>query len=308
MAPRARSQEASRLAQSDPSTALPFDAQDHARLAGAYAHCASLAGSHYENFTIASWLMPRAMRPHMHAIYAYARTGDDFADEDRSLAKLDEWERELDGAYAGAPRHPVMIALADTAHRFAIPREPFADLLIAFRSDVNFQGFDSLDALREYARFSANPVGRLVLYLFGYRDAERQRLSDLVCTGLQFANFWQDIAVDLDKGRIYLPRQDLAHFGVTVEGLRAARLTPEFTALMKYEVAYARDLLCRGAELHRLVDARLRRDILMFAGGGLALLRAIERVNYDVFRRRPRLGKLDYLRLGLNALRGRLGA
>ncbi|MGH7906508.1 MAG: squalene/phytoene synthase family protein, partial [Candidatus Binataceae bacterium] len=177
-------------------------------LRDAYAVCTRLASSHYENFTIASWLMPRKMRPHMHAIYAYARIADDFADEEKSLARLDEWEHELDLAYAGRPRHPVFVALADTARRYDIPREPFANLLRAFRSDVEFSGFETIDDLMGYARDSANPVGRLVLYLFGYRDAERQRLSDQVCTGLQFANFWQDVAIDLDKGRVYFPRAD----------------------------------------------------------------------------------------------------
>jgi squalene synthase HpnC len=275
-------------------------------LGEAYAWCGRLARSHYENFTIASWLMPRAMRPHMHAIYAYARIADDFADEDKSLAKLDEWERELDTAYAGAPRHPVFVALADTARRFDIPREPFADLLRAFRSDVNFAGFDTINDLLGYARYSANPVGRIVLYLFGYRDADRQRLSDLVCSGLQFANFWQDVAIDFANGRIYFPRRDLERFSVTPADLRDHRLTPQFVALMKHEVAFARDLLVRGADLSRLVDRRLGRDILMFAGGGLAILRAIEAIGYDVFNRRPKLGKLGYLVLGWDAIRGRI--
>jgi squalene synthase HpnC len=283
-----------------------------ANLADAYAWCGRLARSHYENFTVASWLMPRAMRPHMHAIYAYARIADDYADEDQSLAKLDEWERELDAAYAGAPRHPVFVALADTARRFDIPREPFADLLRAFRSDVNFAGFDTIDDLIGYARYSANPVGRLVLYLFGYRDAARQQLSDLVCTGLQLANFWQDVAIDFAKGRIYFPRRDLARFGVAPQelsdlcALRDGQLSPQFLALMKHEIAFARDLLVRGAELNKLVDRRLRRDILMFAGGGLAILRAIEKIDYDVFNERPKLGKLGYLTLGWDAIRGRL--
>jgi squalene synthase HpnC len=283
-----------------------------ANLDAAYAWCGRLARSHYENFTIASWLMPRAMRPNMHAIYAYARIADDFADEDfagedhQRLAKLDEWERELDAAFAGVPRHPVFVALADTAQRFAIPREPFADLLRAFRADVNFAGFETIDDLLGYARCSANPVGRLVLYLFGYRDADRQRLSDFVCSGLQLANFWQDVAIDFAKGRIYFPRRDLERFGVTHEDLRDGRVTPQFVALMKHEIAFACDLLVRGAELSRLVDWRLRRDILMFAGGGLAILRAIEKIGYDVFRQRPKLGKLGYLALGWDAIRGRL--
>jgi squalene synthase HpnC len=251
--------------------------------------------------------MPREMRPSMHAIYAYARMADDFADEEHDLGKLDQWERELDACYAGTPRHPVFVALADTVRRYDIPREPFADLLVAFRSDVNFRGFDTLDEiLATYARYSANPVGRLVLYLFGYRDAERQHLSDLVCSGLQLANFWQDVAIDLDKNRIYFPREDLRKFGVTPDDLAKRTATPEFLALMRHEVEVAREMLRRGAELHRLVDRRLRRDIIMFAGGGLAILGAIERVGYNVFNRRPKLTKLDYLRLGFGALRGRL--
>ncbi|HLK86778.1 MAG TPA: squalene synthase HpnC [Candidatus Binataceae bacterium] len=284
------------------------DAASGKALNEAYAYCAELAHSHYENFTIASWLMPRAMRRHMYAIYAYARIADDFADEDRDLGKLDEWERELDLAYAGTPRHPVFVALADTVRRFDMPREPFADLLRAFRADVDFQGFETMDDLLGYARYSANPVGRLVLYLFGYRDGERQRLADRVCSGLQLANFWQDLAIDLDKGRIYLPRADLARFGVTVADLRVHNADSNFVALMRHEVEFARALLQAGAELAAKVDRRLARDVLMFAGGGLAILRAIERVDYDVFRRRPRLGKRDYLRLGWQALRGRLEA
>ncbi len=276
--------------------------------AEAYAWCGQLARSHYENFTIASWLMPRAMRPHMHAIYAYARIADDFADEEHDLGKLDQWERELELAYAGAPRHPVFVALADTVRRFDIPRQPFLDLLRAFRSDVDFRGFETINDLLGYSRCSAEPVGRLVLYLFGYRDAERQRLSDQVCSGLQLANFWQDIAIDFAKGRIYLPRTDLREFGYSAGDLSRAIVDEHFASLMRHEVGLARAMLRRGAELHRLVDRRLSRDVLMFAGGGLAILDAIERAGYDVFRRRPKLGKLDYLRVGWRALSGRLAA
>jgi squalene synthase HpnC len=284
----------------------PESEPDAAGLAQAYELCARVARSHYENFTVASWLMPRAMRKHMHAIYAYARMADDFADEDRDAAKLDQWERELDLAYAGQPRHPVFLALADTARRFDIPRQPFADLLRAFRSDLDFRGFETLDDLLGYSRYSANPVGRLVLYLFGYSDAERQHLSDQVCSGLQLANFWQDVAVDLKKERVYLPRQDMARFGVSLEDLRVHNANSNFVELMRYEVSCARELLMVGAALSSMVDKRLSRDIMMFAGGGLAILRAIERADCDVFRRRPSLGKLDYLQLGWRALRGRL--
>src|SRR6202162_127377 len=188
---------------------------------------------------------------------------DDFADEHHDRAMLDEWERELDLAYAGTPRHPVFIALADTVRRFEIPREPFKDLLTAFRSDVDFKGFDTLDDLLGYSRYSANPVGRLVLYLFGYRDAERQHLSDLVCSGLQLANFWQDLAIDLEKDRIYFSREDMRKFGVTRDDLAKRVATPEFLALMRHEVDVARAMLRRGAELHRIVDRRVRRDILI---------------------------------------------
>jgi phytoene/squalene synthetase len=268
----------------EPTIAVASNGASQADVKSAYEYCGRLARSHYENFTIASWLMPRAIRPSMHAIYAYARMADDFADEEHDAGKLDEWERELDLCYAGTPRHPVFVALADTVLRYDVPREPFADLLVA------------------------NPVGRLVLYLFGYRDAERQHLSDLVCSGLQLANFWQDVAVDVEKNRIYFPRSDMRDFGVTADALEQRVATPEFLALMRHEVGVARDLLRRGAELHRMVDRRLSRDILMFAGGGLAILRAIERVGYDVFNRRPQLTKLDYLKLGVSALRGRIPA
>jgi squalene synthase HpnC len=288
------------------SAAARTSGDDAEQLAAAYAWCSKIARSHYENFTIASWLMPRAMRRHVHAIYAYARIADDFADEERSIARLDQWQHELDLAYAGAPRHPVMVALADTARRYDIPREPFVDLLKAFRSDVQFQGFETAADLLGYARYSANPVGRLVLYLFGFRDAQRQRLSDLICTGLQLANFWQDVAIDLAKGRIYFPRHDMEQYCVTAEDLRQGKVTAGFIGLMRHEILRAREMLLAGAALSTLVGRDLRRDILMFAGGGLTILRAIEHADYDVFRARPKLTRLDYVKLGWHALGGRI--
>jgi squalene synthase HpnC len=287
-------------------TAAPASGAEREQIEAAYSWCGKLARSHYENFTIASWLMPREMRRHVHAIYAYARIADDFADEERSLARLDEWQHELELAYAGRPRHPVMVALADTVSRYQIPPKPFLDLLKAFRSDVEFQGFETITDLLGYARYSANPVGRLVLYLFGFRDAERQRLSDLICSGLQLANFWQDVALDLDKGRIYFPRHDMQQYGVAVEDLQQGKVTAGFVHLMRNEILRSREMLLAGATLSTLVGRGLRRDILMFAGGGLGILRAIERAGYDVFRARPRLTRLDYVKLGWFALRGRL--
>jgi squalene synthase HpnC len=287
-------------------TAAPASGCDSLQTAAAYAWCGKLARSHYENFTIASWLMPREMRRHVHAIYAYARIADDFADEERSLVRLDEWQHELELAYSGIPRHPVMVAVADTARRYDIPPDPFLDLLKAFRRDVNFQGFDTMANLLDYARYSANPVGRLVLYLFGFRDGERQRLSDLICTGLQLANFWQDVAIDFAKGRIYFPRCDLEQYSVTAEDLRQSRVTAGFINLMRHEILCARRMLLAGAALSTLVGRDLRRDVLMVAGGGLAILRAIERVGYDVFRARPQLTRLDYVKLGWHSLCGRL--
>jgi squalene synthase HpnC len=288
-----------------PAAALEAGAAGE-QVAAAYAWCAELARSHYENFTIASWFMPSAMRRHVHAIYAYARIADDFADEERSLSRLDQWQRELELAYAGAPRHPVMVALADTARLYNIPQEPFLDLLKAFRSDVQFQGFETAADLLDYARYSANPIGRLVLYLFGYHDVERQRLSDLICSGLQLANFWQDVAIDLAKGRIYLPRRDMANYGVTAEALSEGKVTDGFIGLMRHEILRAREMLLAGSALSTVVGHGLRRDILMFAGGGLAILRAIEHAGYDVFRTRPKLTRLDYVKLGWHALGGRL--
>jgi squalene synthase HpnC len=199
-----------------------------------------------------------------------------------------------------------MIALADTVQRYEIPPEPFLDLLKAFRSDVDFQGFETIADLLGYARYSANPVGRLVLYLFGFHDPERQRLSDLICTGLQLVNFWQDVAIDFAKGRIYFPRRDMEQYCVTAEDLRRGKVTAGFIGLMRHETLRTREMLLAGAALSTLVGRGLRRDILMFAGGGLAILRAIERAGYDVFRARPKLSKLDYVKLGWHAMGGRL--
>ena len=262
----------------------------------AYRHCWRIARSHYENFTVGSWLLPRRLRRHIAAIYAFARTADDIADEGaidapERLARLDAWEHQLEECYRGRRLHPIFVALGDTADRFELPIDPFRKLLRAFRADAEFKPFDTFDTLLEYCRCSADPVGHLILYLFGYRDPGRQQLADQICTGLQLANFWQDIAIDAAKGRVYVPLEDLARFGCSADDVKTGVCSPAVRELMRFEVDRARGMLTRGLELAAHVDRRLAREVCLFAWGGLAILRAIEAVDYDVFTRRPTLSK-----------------
>ena len=221
----------------------------------ARAYCERLAKSHYENFSVATWFLPSRLRQHFYNVYAYCRISDDLGDEvgdpQQSLELLDQWEAELNACYAGSPRHPVFVALAETVKQFGIPQHEFSDLLIAFRQDQTVTRFETFDDILAYCHYSANPVGHLVLYLCGYSDAERQQLSDYTCTALQLANFWQDVFVDYGKGRIYLPLEDLRRFGVTGENIAQRRATPQFLALMKFEVERARDWFARGLPLVR---------------------------------------------------------
>ena len=286
--------------------------QDHAAptVAEAYRHCWRVATSHYENFNVGSWLLPRRLRRHIAAIYAFARAADDLADEGDApaaerLACLDIWERKLEACYRGHATDPVFVALADTASRFDLPIDPFRKLLQAFRSDVVFQPFPTFEALRNYCRCSADPVGHLMLYLFGYRDAVRQQLADHICTGLQLANFWQDIAVDGAKGRIYVPDEDLERFGVSRRDLTQGVPTTALRGLLAFEVARARAMLHDGLHLAATVDPQLAREVRLFGWGGLAILRAIDAVDGDVFARRPTLSKWTRSRLVLRALSGR---
>src|ERR1700744_3066989 len=210
----------------------------------ARAYCRPLAESHYENFHVAPWFLPKRLRPHFHSIYAYCRISDDLGYEvgnrEQSLALLNLWGQELDACYRGEARHPVFVALADTIRICDIPKEPFADPLVAFRQDQTVTRFETMDDVLAYCRYSANPVGRLVLYACGYRDAERFALSDYTCTALQLANFWQDVSVDYRKDRISLPIADMNHFGVNEAMIASGVATAEFRELLKYEVAYAR--------------------------------------------------------------------
>lgn len=273
-------------------------------------YCERLARSHYENFSVATWFLPKKLRQHFYNVYSYCRISDDLGDEvgnpQQSLELLDQWEAELAACYAGSARHPVFVALAETVRQFAIPRHEFSDLLIAFRQDQTVTRFESFDDVLGYCRYSANPVGHLVLYLGGYNDPERQQLSDYTCTALQLANFWQDVAVDYQKGRIYIPLEDLRRYGVAEADIAARRVTPQFTGLMKFEVQRAREWFDRGLPLIRKVHKELAIDLELFSRGGQEILNAIESQNFDVLSRRPVISKSRKLWLVLRAAAGKL--
>jgi squalene synthase HpnC len=258
-------------------------------------YCRRLARTHYENFSVATWFLPKKLRQDFLNVYAYCRISDDLGDEvgspAASLALLDEWQAQLDSCYAGAPRHPVFVALAETVRKFDIPKHEFSDLLLAFRQDQTVTRFETFDDVLAYCRYSANPVGHLVLHLCRYRDAERQQLSDYTCTALQLANFWQDVSVDYAKGRIYLPLEDLGKFSVSEQDLAQNRNTPAFCEMMKFEVERARLWFARGLPLVARVDKELAVDLELFSRGGQEILDAIERQHFAVLGRRPVISK-----------------
>ena len=259
----------------------------------AYAYCRRVTLGRYENFTVASWFLPRGLRPHMYAIYAYCRGVDDLGDEasgDR-LARLEEWERELLSCYGGEPSDVRLIALKQTIKDYTIPAEPFLRLIEANRRDQRIHRYGSFEQLLEYCSYSANPVGELVLHLFGYRDVERRRLSDATCTALQLANFWQDTSRDLDAGRVYIPLEDIERFGYSEMELLSRRHNGPFRQLLAFEVNRTREFFREGLDLIPLVAGRLRLDLRLFSLGGLAVLDAIERSDYRVLQERPTLSK-----------------
>jgi squalene synthase HpnC len=290
-----------------PEYAIPDRAPSRAE---AEKYCRRLARSHYENFSVATWFLPERLRQHFFNIYAYCRISDDLGDEvgnpQASLAMLDQWQAELDACYAGNPRHPVFVALEETVRKFDIPQQPFDDLLKAFRQDQTTTRYESFDDLLGYCRYSANPVGHLVLYLCGYRDSERQALSDSTCTALQLANFWQDVGDDYEKGRIYLPLEDLQRFHVTEDDISAARNTSAFCEMMRFEVEHARQWFQQGLPLSGKVDRELAVDIELFSRGGQEILNAIERQGYAVLGRRPAISKTRKLALVARAALGKL--
>jgi len=260
-----------------------------------------LATHHYENFNVVSWLLPKELHQHFYNVYAYCRWADDLGDEipdaQRALELLDWWEHELNACFQGNPSHPVFIALRDTIVSKEIPKQPFADLLRAFRQDQTVKRYATWDSVLNYCVYSANPVGRLVLYLCGYRDDERQRLSDATCTALQLANFWQDVVRDLEKGRIYIPLDAAAAHGLSEADLVARRFDDRYVSLMKDLIARTRALFAQSMPLVKMVDTRLSVDLDMFSRGGLAVLDAIESAGYDTLHHRPSIGKGKQARL-----------
>jgi phytoene synthase len=284
----------------------------------AYAACQQLAESHYENFPVASRLMPARLRPHVAAIYAFARTADDFADEPgrepaERLRLLDEWGRRFDGetipvppsreALRGAgnscPPDLIFRALADTRARFDLPADLFHDLLSAFKQDVVTTRYSSWDEVLEYCRRSANPVGRLVLRLSGYRDPELDRASDAVCTALQLTNFWQDLAIDWPRGRLYVPEEQWRAAGATPADLDRGRMTPEWRTAMRACGQRTRGLFEAGRPVCDGVSGRLRYELRATWLGGTRILDRLDRVDFDVFTSRPALGTVDAIVVAL---------
>lgn len=270
-------------------------------LADAERYCRVFALRHYENFSVASLLIPKTLRQHFFNLYAYCRWADDLADEttsvQESLDLLAWWEGELDRCYRGEATHPVMIALRPTIEEFNLPQAPLRDLLVAFRQDQTKTRYESFDELRGYCRYSADPVGRLVLHLGRCYSNDDAVLSDCICTGLQLVNHWQDVARDHAKGRVYLPHEDLRRFGVDEAVLSGRQTTAQFRDLLKFEVDRAEQYLLSGRELCTRVAPVLRRQVRLFLGGGLAIVDEIRRADYDVLSRRPTVSRWRKVRL-----------
>jgi len=264
----------------------------------AFAYCQNMARSHYENFPVASMVIPRERRPYVAAIYAFARTADDFADEGdlpphERLRRLEEWGEQLRRCYEGETTGPIFVALGETASRTGLPREPLDALLQAFRMDVTTRRFIRFEDVLYYCRHSANPIGYLVLHLFGEVSGRTVPLSDAICTGLQLANFWQDLSVDWRKGRLYVPLEDLDRFGYTESELAQGIVDERFRRMLAFEVERAREYLLNGIPLLDLVSsARLRFELSLTIRGGLAILEAVRAIGYDVIHRRPSLSTM----------------
>src|SRR5262245_26857140 len=280
-------------------------------VADAFGFCERMARAHYENFPVGSLLAPKDRRKHIYSIYAFARTADDFADEgyetgelteSRRLAALDDWERKLEDCYQGRADHPVFIALAETVRELRLPIQLFRGLLSAFKQDVVKRRYADFDEVLDYCARSANPVGRLILLLFNYREGRLAELSDCVCTALQLANFWQDVEVDIRKDRIYLPQNEMARFGVSVDDLLEKRFSARYAALLKFQVDRTREMFNRGKSLPNLVSGRLAVELRLTWLGGTRILERIEEMGYDTLNSRPKISTADKISLLVKAL------
>jgi hydroxysqualene synthase len=277
----------------------------------AFAYCGRMAREHYENFPVGSLLVPRARRKHVYSIYAFARIADDFADEgyddatlteESRLRSLDEWEAQLGACYRGEANHPVFVALAATVKELQLSEQLFLDLLSAFKQDVVKRRYADFAEVLDYCRRSANPVGRLILRLFDYRDAHLDELSDAICTALQLANFWQDVAVDIQKDRVYLPQDGMRQYGVNLDDLKASQGSAAYCRLLQFQVERTRELFQRGKVLPNLVSGRLALELRLTWHGGMRILELIERQAYDTLRGRPKLTGFDKVVLLSRAL------
>ncbi len=277
----------------------PFARYEPPSLRASRQYCRRLTRQHYENFTVVSWFLPRGLRQHFCNVYAWCRWADDLADEvfsqKDSLMLLDWWHRELMSCYRGHPRHPVTVALRETITTFQIPPEPFLDLLVAFRQDQEVHRYETFEELLNYCRYSANPVGRLVLYVARCHTPERVALSDSVCTGLQLANFWQDVGEDWYRGRLYIPMAECRRVGYTEEMWQRREFNPAFQTLMKGLVEEAAVFLRRGEQLVELMPRQWQ--VLLFVRGGLRILQAIAAIDYNVWQMRPTLSRWTKLTL-----------
>ena len=280
----------------------------------AQAWCRHLATTHYENFHVATWFLPKRVRPHFESIYAFSRVADDLGDEvadtATALRLLAEWRAMLTECYEQPQLslHPVFVALRSTIDSTEVPQQLFADLIHAFEMDQEITHHESMDSLLHYSRYSANPVGRLVLWVCGYRDEKLALLSDKVCTALQLANFWQDVVEDWARGRRYLPASAMTRFGVTDSMIAERQFTPEFRAMMQYLVGYGGEMLAGGGIIASQVDAELGVTLRLFEGGGRAALDGIIAQDYDVLKKRPSVSKAAKVHLLAGALIGKAGS
>lgn len=269
------------------------------------AYCRDLAKTHYENFTVGSLFIPKTVRQHMYNVYAFCRWSDDLGDESgnptTALERLHDWEKQLEDCYRGKASHPIFIALQDTIKTFNIPEQSFWELIQAFKQDQTKTRYQNFQEVLDYCRYSANPVGHLVLYLFGYRDPERQALADKTCTALQLANFWQDVKRDLKIGRIYIPLDDMEQFRVTEKDLYRKDATPNVKSLIKFQVNRTRELFAQGRPLVEAVQGILKIDLEAFTLGGLAVLDGIEKIDCDVLSVRPEVSRLAKLKILFSA-------